>query len=995
MLATAALAAPSAWALGGPVILGGDDLTDHGSVNGLGVSQLGWLYIERAIANIEAEVTRPNDNSIAAFGSAASAATSADAGAAIGNAAAKNGMTVQYFNGAASISSGLSQIAAGTYDPKIIWVAGNGANNDIDFCSGAGTEGVAITANAAIINDFVDEGGGLMAHSACYQWLAALIPGLVIGPDPGSPNNDLYLTPAGAAAFPGVTAADIGAGPWHNFFQGDLGGLNALARSNTANDSTGADAAVIIGGRKVSLTEPPADLFLTMSDAPDPVTVGASNLTYTITVTNNGPADATNVTVSDPLPAGVSFVSATPTQGSCSGTATVNCSLGNLANGASAVITIVVQPSSAGPISNTATATADSPDADESNNSAISTTTAQASSDLFLTMSDSPDPVNVGDNLTYTLTATNNGPTPATGVTVTDTLPAGVSFVSATPTQGSCSGTATVTCNLGSLGSGASAVITIVVQPGAEGTLTNPASVTGNEPDPTPGNNDASADTTVEAPADLILAMGDSPDPVDVGDNLTYTLTATNNGPNPATGVTVTDTLPAGVNFVSATPSQGTCSGTATVTCNIGALANGGSAIVTIVVQPTAAGTVSNAASVGGNQPDPSPLNNNASADTTVAAPADLSLAMTDSPDPVDVGDNLTYTLTATNGGPNAAAGVTVVDNLPAGVTFVSATPSQGSCSGTATVTCNLGTIANGASATIDIVVQPTAAGTLTNGASVTGAGPDPDPADNDAGASTTVEAPADVALAISDAPDAVTVGSDLTYTLTATNNGPNPATGVTVTDLLPAGLGAVSTSASQGSCSGTTTITCDLGTLASGASATVTIVIRPVAVGSLTNPASVSADQPDPDSANNDASAETTVSAVPTVVTPVEAPTAPGETAPGGEEQGARRDRRAPRVRVTGISEAGQGGCVRTAFSVRLAIDDASRLEAVAVYVDGKRIRGTTRTRFAVRIRVRGLRAGRHRLVVVARDRSNNRTRFVHSFSRCAPPPASPRFTG
>ena len=118
-------------------------------------------------------------------------------------------------------------------------------------------------------------------------------------------------------------------------------------------------------------------------------------------------------------------------------------------------------------------------------------------------MSDSPDPVNVGSDLTYTLTATNNGPTSATGVTVTDPLPAGVSFVSATPSQGSCSGTTTVTCNLGALANGASAIVTIVVQPGAAGTLTNPASVSGDQPDPTPGNNDASVDTTVEAPADL------------------------------------------------------------------------------------------------------------------------------------------------------------------------------------------------------------------------------------------------------------------------------------------------------------------------------------------------------------------------------------------------------------------------------------------------------------------------------------------------------------
>ena len=756
---------------------------------------------------------------------------------------------------------------------------------------------------------------------------------------------------------------------------------------------------MIIGGRKVSLTQPPADLFLTMSDSPDPVTAG-TNLTYTITVTNNGPSDATGVTVSDPLPAGVSFVSANPTQGSCSGTTTVTCDLGDLPNGASAVITIVVQPAAAGPLSNTATATSDSPDADESNNSATNATTVQASSDLFLTMSDSPDPVNVGSNLTYTLTATNNGPTSATGVTVTDTLPAGVSFVSATPSQGSCSGTTTVTCDLGNLASGASAIVTIVVQPSAEGTLTNPASVSGNEPDPTPGNNDASVDTTVEAPADLVLGMSDSPDPVDVGDDLTYTLTVTNNGPNPTTGVTVTDTLPAGVSFVSATPSQGSCSGTTTVTCNVGALANGGSAVITIVVQPGAAGTITNPASVAGNQPDPSPLNNNASVDTTVEAPADLALTMSDSPDPVDVGDDLSYDLTVVNNGPNAATGVTLTDVLPAGLTFVSATPSQGSCSGTTTVSCNLGGLASGASATITIVVQPDNAGTLTNTASVAADQPDPAPADNSATADTTVEAPADLSLTISDSPDPVTLGGDLTYTLTATNNGPNAATGVTVTDLLPAGLSAISVTPSQGTCSGLSTATCNLGGLASGASATITIVLRPISVGTLSNSASIAGDQPDPNPGNNEASADTTVAEAPAAAPEETAPgtTPPAPTDPGESSPITRQDRRAPRIRVSGITATGGTdgtGCVRRGFSVTLAISDASRLERVAVYVDGKRIRGSTRKRFTVRIRVRGLRAGRHTLVIVARDRSNNRTRVARRFSRCAPPAADPRFTG
>jgi uncharacterized repeat protein (TIGR01451 family) len=107
----------------------------------------------------------------------------------------------------------------------------------------------------------------------------------------------------------------------------------------------------------------------------------------------------------------------------------------------------------------------------------------------------------------------------------------------------------------------------------------------------------------VPVDADLVLTKADSPDPVTVGQTLTYTLTASNNGPANATGVTVTDTLPSGVTFVSASPSQGNCSGTTTVSCTLGDLNNGSSATVTIQVTPTTEGELSNTASVQGNQP--------------------------------------------------------------------------------------------------------------------------------------------------------------------------------------------------------------------------------------------------------------------------------------------------------------------------------------------------------------------------------------------------------
>ena len=119
--------------------------------------------------------------------------------------------------------------------------------------------------------------------------------------------------------------------------------------------------------------------------------------------------------------------------------------------------------------------------------------------DLSVTKSDSPDPVLINGSLTYTIRVTNNGSVEATGVNLTDNLPSGMSFVSATPTQGTCTGTTTVTCSLGSLDGGFQATVSLVVMPVSTGVISNLATVSGNETDFNSGNNSAVASTKVNA----------------------------------------------------------------------------------------------------------------------------------------------------------------------------------------------------------------------------------------------------------------------------------------------------------------------------------------------------------------------------------------------------------------------------------------------------------------------------------------------------------------
>jgi uncharacterized repeat protein (TIGR01451 family) len=226
----------------------------------------------------------------------------------------------------------------------------------------------------------------------------------------------------------------------------------------------------------------------------------------------------------------------------------------------------------------------------------------------------SPDPVAVGANINALLIVRNDGPGPATGVLVTDTLPPNTVFVSATPEQGTClrSGQ-TVTCSLGNLAVGAITNIRMVLQATAAAagtTLVNTATVTSNEFDVHPEDNTATATVFVLAPtptlgpesptatvsvvpsvtpAPLRITKTGSPASANVGDLVTYTVTVTNPGTTPVPGVTVTDTLPANAELVSATATAGTCTGTVTLVCTIGTLGAGQSATVTIVIRPTPA----------------------------------------------------------------------------------------------------------------------------------------------------------------------------------------------------------------------------------------------------------------------------------------------------------------------------------------------------------------------------------------------------------------------
>ncbi len=491
--------------------------------------------------------------------------------------------------------------------------------------------------------------------------------------------------------------------------------------------------------------------------------------------------------------------------------------------------------------------------------------------DLGVTLTAAPNPVTMGQVLTYNLNVSNSGPSTATGIVLSDVLPTGVTLVSAQPTQGSCNGTTTISCSLGTLAVGGNASVVIQVIPNTAGRLTDTASVTGSVPDPNLANNNTSVTVnaiTVPAPkADLSLTLAAAPNPVEVGQILTYTLNVSNAGPSNATGTVLSDVLPAGVSLVSVQPTQGSCAGTAAIFCSLGTLGVGGNASVVIQVIPNTTGSFTDTASVTSGVPDPNPANNNASVTVNaiiVPGPeADLSLTLAAAPDPVTVGQILTYTLNVSNSGPSDATGVLLSDVLSAGVTLVSAQPTQGSCAGTATLSCSLGTLAVGGNASVVIQVIPNTTDNITDTANVTSGVDDPDTTNNDASVTVTVinlPGEADLALSLGADPDPVEVGQVLTYFVDVANFGPSDAIGVTLSDVLPAGVSLVSVQPGQGSCAGTTTILCSLGTIAAGGDVSVEIQVIPNSPGTLTDTASTTSGVHDPDTSNNDAAVTVTV---------------------------------------------------------------------------------------------------------------------------------------
>ncbi|MEZ4961033.1 MAG: MopE-related protein [Saprospiraceae bacterium] len=446
-------------------------------------------------------------------------------------------------------------------------------------------------------------------------------------------------------------------------------------------------------------------------------------------------------------------------------------------------------------------------------------TVAVPIADLSITKTDGVTTGVPGQSVTYTITASNAGPSNVTGAGFNDILPSAITSATWTSfSSGGASGnTASGSGNINevlNLPAGASVTYTVPanIAPSATGSLVNTATVTAPVcvTDPTPGNNTATDFDNLLPLADLSMLVGDSADPVSAGAGFSYSLDVSNNGPSMATSITVTDNLPAGVGVVNASGTGWSCgvSGS-TVTCTRSSLGIGAAPTITIsVTAPVAAGNITNTASVSAGVIDINLGNNSDTESTAIAVPPGFAMAF--SPDIIGSGGVSTLTFTIDNTANSlAATSLSFVDNLPAAVTIASPLNVSSTCPG-ATLTAVPGTslisygssgVAGGASCTLQIDVTSSTTGIhLNTTGDLTSSLGNSGTASN----SLIVEPPPTFAKAFS--PDQIFVGNTSTLVFTIDNSASTlAATGLNFTDNLPAGMVVAASPAASTTCTGGT----------------------------------------------------------------------------------------------------------------------------------------------------------------------------------------------
>ncbi|MCA1833933.1 MAG: choice-of-anchor P family protein [Actinomycetota bacterium] len=543
------------------------------------------------------------------------------------------------------------------------------------------------------------------------------------------------------------------------------------------------------------------NLFI-QKTCPGTVVLG-EDASYSISYGNSGTAPSNDVTITDTLGAGQSYVS-----GSTVGTAEPNVTsnvltftIGTVNPSNSGAFSFKVHVTAPGSIDNTAAINGTEAETDNANNSA-SCSSNVTQPDLYVSKTCRAT-ANPGDTLTETITYGNSGTATDSGVAVTLVLGDGLTFGDS-QTAHSVDGQ-TVTFTIGTLAANTgNQTITYTVHvrdidDAGEHSLTQAVSIDGDR-DEAPdalANNEASCATSVTYTPNLFIQKT-CPGTVVLGEDGTYTIRYGNSGTAPSNDVTITDTLGAGQSYI-----EGSTVGTDepdvtgnVLTFTIGTVSPNGtqSESFSFKVHVTAPGSIDNTAAINGTEAETDNANNTASCSSTVTQP-DVTLVK-DCPATANPGQTVEHTLTYGNAGTADALNVVISDELGDGLTFVDSSAPH-TVDGP-NVTFNIGTIPAGtAGETITYTVRiasvdSAGAHTFSDSASISGSRTEVDTSNNSDDCDTAITFRPDLNITKDTSDANVSPGSVITYTITVTNPAATssaPATGTTVSDTLPEGI--------------------------------------------------------------------------------------------------------------------------------------------------------------------------------------------------------------
>ena len=565
-------------------------------------------------------------------------------------------------------------------------------------------------------------------------------------------------------------------------------------------------------------------------------------ITWTVTVTNNGPSEAKNVKVTDKLPEGLVFKGSNGAYDPETGVWTV----GDLANGKSVslVITTIVNITNK-TITNVANVTSDTPDSNKTNNEANNTTDVAPEADLEVIKTVSNSTPKKGDIIIWTIIVTNNGPDAAVNVRIVDTIPEGLLVVGDAMTKA----TKEVVIEIPKLDAGKSAEFTIkTVVNVTNATLRNVVVANSNTYDPNETNNKDNETAEVPAEADLEIIKLVSNSTAHKGDIIVWTVKVTNNGPDVAEKVYVNDILPNGLVYKAHNANKGLFDSNKLVWF-IESLANGETQTLTIETLVNTTNTkITNIVNVTSDTPDSNKTNNVANNITDVPPEADIGVVKEVNATECAKDQIVEWKITMTNHGPDGATDVVVKDNLPDTLIFISADGNYNPETGIWTIDY----LASGETRVLTIITKINTTGmVIVNNVTATSGVYDPDMSNNKASNNTTVvkETLADLVIVKEVSNKNPHKGDEITWTITVTNNGPDTAKDVVVSDKLPDGLIFKDANGNYNPATGVWTV----GDLENGKSVSLIITtVVDITNSNVTNVAVVNSTTPDNNTDNN-----------------------------------------------------------------------------------------------------------------------------------------------